>query len=355
MYAFFLNVLSPYWLLPGPLCAYYLIMWVLVGQDPKQGTIVPQYAPPGNMSPAAMRYLLTGTTDRKSVAAVLVHLAAHKLITIQPEKGDYRITPLVKEPPRDIPQEEAAAMRAIAEVHSFSTSAKSDGATANSFLLRPAQQQHVSLIGSVISGSVNARVERVCFDRNLRYSAPAFAISFLIVLAIAAHFERHGNGVFFLTAWFMFCSLIVGLITTVSVVPALRDAIRGRLALSKMLISLVPLLMFGGAMGFVNWKIGQSSTPEFAYTLVAVVVINIGFAILLNRLTPLGRQRLDEVLGFREFLSTVELDRLDRMNQPYLTPALLNDYFAYAIALDLKEAWGDHFSSALYATATSSG
>jgi hypothetical protein len=36
------------------------------------------------------------------------------------------------------------------------------------------------------------------------------------------------------------------------------------------------------------------------------------------------------------------------MNDPHMTPALMNDYLAYAIALDLKEAWGDHLSSALF-------
>ena len=140
-----------------------------------------------------------------------------------------------------------------------------------------------------------------------------------------------------------------------SVVPALRDAARGRMGMTNIWMAMVPLLMFGGVLGFVDTRIAKLSTPAFAYTLIAVVVINIGFAISLKRLTPVGRQRLDEVLGFRQFLSTVELDRLDRMNNPHMTPALMNDYLAYAIALDLKEAWGDHLSSALFSTVTSAG
>jgi len=118
---------------------------------------------------------------------------------------------------------------------------------------------------------------------------------------------------------------------------------------------MVPLLMFGAVLGFVDTKIAKLSSPAFAYTLVAVVVINVGFAISLKRLTPVGRQRLDQVLGFRQFLSTVELDRLDRMNNPHMTPVLMNDYLACAIALDLKEAWGDHLSSALFSSAATVG
>jgi len=51
------------------------------GRGPKRGVIVPQYTAPANMSPAEIHYLLTGGADRKTVAAVLAHLAAHKVIS----------------------------------------------------------------------------------------------------------------------------------------------------------------------------------------------------------------------------------------------------------------------------------
>jgi hypothetical protein len=354
MHTLFPNASPVDFWLPAALCVYYLIALLLVGKELPEGVIVAKYAPPANMSPAEVRYLLTGSTDRKSVSAVLVHLAAQKLIAIQPENGDYRITLMVEEAPQGIPPEEAAAMRAIVEVHSFANP-DSKSSKGGSFLLKPARQKNIALIGSVISGSVNARVEKACFNRNLSHSAPVFVISFLIVMGMAVHFRNFRDGVVFLTAWFMFCSFIIGLIVAVSVVPALHDAIRGRIAMTNLWTAMVPLLMFGGVLGFVDSRIAKLSTPAFAYTLIAVVVINVGFAISLKRLTPVGRQRLDEVLGFRQFLSTVELDRLDRMNDPHMTPALMNDYLAYAIALDLKEAWGDHLSSALFSTVTSTG
>ncbi len=341
-------------LLPVLLGLYYLIAWLLVGKALPQGVIVAKYAPPADMSPAEVRYLLNGSTDRKSVSAVLVHLAAQKLIAIQPENGDYRITMLLERAPDGIPKEEAAAMRAIAEVHSF-VDPNSKNSKDGSFLLKPAQRQHIALIGSVISGAVNARVEKACFNRNLKYSVPAFLFSFLVVIGMAVHLGNSRDGVVFLTVWFMFCSFLLGIIVAMSVLPALQDAIRGRIGVTSIWTNTVPLLMFGAVLVFVDLRIAKSSTPAFAYTLVAVVLINVAGAISLKRLTPVGRQRLDEVLGFRQFLSTVELDRLDRMNRPHLTPSLMNDYLAYAIALDLKEAWGDHLSSALFSTVASSG
>ena len=354
MHAILTNPLPSEFALPFALCCYYLIALILVGKNPPQGVIVAKYGPPANMSPAAVRYLLTGSTDRKSVAAVLVHLASRKLIAIRPENGDYRVTLLVAQAPEGLPPEEAAAMRAIAEVCEFANpnSASNPG---TSFLLKPAQKHSVSLIGSVISGSVNKQVEKDCFRRNLRYSALAFLVSLITVLVMAAKRGDSRDGVVFLTAWFMFCSMLIGLIVAVTVLPLLRDALRGRAGGVNILTPIVPLLMFVAVLGFVDYRIAKSSTASFAWTLVAVAVINIGFSISLKRLTLFGRQRLDEILGFRQFLSTVELDRLERINIPQATPALMNDYLAYAIALDLKEAWGDHLSSALFSTATSVG
>ena len=305
MRALFLDTQLVYLLLPFALCAYYLIVWIIVGKNLPQGVIVPRYEPPEGMSPAAVRYLLMGSTDRRSVAAVLIHLAARKLISIQPENGDYRITVLCEQPPKDIPAEEAAAMRALVEVQSFVDPASIGS---KSFLLKPAQNQHISLIGSVISGSMNSKVEKTYFIRNVQYSAPAFLISIAVALGTAAHFENYRNGVFFLSLWFLFCSLIIGVILAMSVVPILRDAFRGRIGTGNVGSALIPLLMFLGALGFVDWRIGKDSTPAFAGSLVAIMVINIGFAISLKRITPLGRQRLDEILGFRQFLATVELE-----------------------------------------------
>jgi Predicted membrane protein (DUF2207) C-terminal domain len=342
-------------LLPAVLCIYYICALVRVGRGPKPGPVIPQYEPPANLSPAAMRYLLTGTTDRKTVAAVLAHLAAHKIVTIVPEGRDYRVTRTSEPVPKDLPAEEVVALQAIAELEDFAQAAKSSASRPQpqrGFLLRPSK--YVSLLGSVITGSVNGKVEQLAFRRNLGYAAPAIAFSFIMALGLSASYERPEDTVF-LTLWLLFCSFIMGLIVAMSVAPALRDALRGRLGGKNVATAMIPLLMFSMVMGFVDWKIAKATSPAFAWMLLLVVAVNIGFAISFKRMTPEGRKLLDAILGFREFLSSVELDQLNRMNDPRLTPALLNDYLAYAIALDLKEDWGDHLSNALVGAATSAG
>src|SRR4051794_11708239 len=58
------------------LVAYYFMVWLLFGRDPKVGTVHVEYGPPQGMSPAEARFAIIGGTDRKTIAAVLAHLAS---------------------------------------------------------------------------------------------------------------------------------------------------------------------------------------------------------------------------------------------------------------------------------------
>ncbi|HXP16705.1 MAG TPA: hypothetical protein VN868_06355 [Terriglobales bacterium] len=58
---------------------------------------MPQYTPPGNMSPAEMRYLRTSVCDTKTVAAVVAHLAARQAVSVRPEGNEYVITRLAEQ------------------------------------------------------------------------------------------------------------------------------------------------------------------------------------------------------------------------------------------------------------------
>jgi len=343
-------------LLPSLLAAYYLAVWFWAGQDPKPGVIVPQFAPPANMSPAEMRYLLTRSVDRKTVAAALAHLASQKMITLQPLGDAYRITRVMNPPPANLPPEESSALDALAELESFPENQEKteQPGIQPALLLRPAQGKSLSLVASVIMGSLSKRTGSLYFKRNLNYTLPAVAASVVAALIVAANVSKHGDAVF-LTLWFLLFSMGLGVVMATNVVKALRDALRGMLSAKNVALTIVPLPIFLGIPAFVDVQIARSSSPMFAWVVAAVVVVNIVGGIWVQTVTPLGRERMDQIEGFRQFLSSVELDRLNRMNNPHLTPTLLNDYMAYAIALDLKEAWGDHLANALFATTTSAG
>jgi len=58
------------------------------------------------------------------------------------------------------------------------------------------------------------------------------------------------------------------------------------------------------------------------------------------------------VEGFRAFLGEVEQDRMQRLNAPGEAPKAATEFLPYAIALEVREAWGDHLAEAFFATTT---
>ena len=98
-----------------------------------------------------------------------------------------------------------------------------------------------------------------------------------------------------------------------------------------------------------------------ALSLLALVAINIAAFPALRRVTPLGRQVRDQIEGFRTFLDKVEQDRLRRVDpgdQMAVAPgasgahATSTEFLPYAIALEVREPWGDHLAEACVVTTT---
>jgi len=72
------ETINPWWyvFVDGLLILYYVGVYQWLRRERSPVPVVPQYTPPDRMSPAAMRYLLAGDSDRQTVAAVLLNLAA---------------------------------------------------------------------------------------------------------------------------------------------------------------------------------------------------------------------------------------------------------------------------------------
>ena len=327
-------------LLPGLLVIYYAVVWLLVGRDPKPDTIVARYEPP-ELSPAAVRYLLVAGSDGKSLAAVLVDLAWRRRIAISPENGRYRLTFLsAPQNAAPLPAEEQKVLDLLS-ARGIPT-------------IDPAESEWNSTLITSIQGSLSSRLKGVYFTGNFGYIAIAVAVSTVWALVVASAVSKGNDGLPFLSLWFLTFSLMLGAIVFVRVIPALRDAFAGRLKLRSSLLMGLCLLMAVMPV-FVLYKIAEASSPEFAAMLALVVLAHCLFGPLMKTSTRKGREMLDRIEGYRQFLLSVERDRLDRLNAPQSPPTLLGQELAYAIALDLKQAWGDHLSEAFFAATVSKG
>lgn len=90
--------------------------------------------------------------------------------------------------------------------------------------------------------------------------------------------------------------------------------------------------------------LSASSVPEFRAAAISAGVsglVVLVFARAMPRRTRRGRQALQEILGFREFLSRVEADRLQR--EGVRTRERFEAILPYAIVLGCADAWADAF------------
>jgi hypothetical protein len=84
--------------------------------------------------------------------------------------------------------------------------------------------------------------------------------------------------------------------------------------------------------------------------LGALLLVNLGWGPWLKRRTVKGREVLDQIAGFKLFLEKVKQDALDKLNPAGEKPQLLDEHLAYAVALEVKEAWGDHLAQTFLVT-----
>jgi uncharacterized membrane protein len=71
---------------------------------------------------------------------------------------------------------------------------------------------------------------------------------------------------------------------------------------------------------------------------------------LLRAYTPKGRVLLDQIDGFRLYLSVAEKDRMNMLTPVDHTPETFERYLPYALALDVEQQWSENFADVLERT-----
>jgi hypothetical protein len=327
---------------PALLLLYYLIVWLRYGRDPKPGPIVPRYTPPPGITPAAARYVLRNWVDGRTLAAVLVDLAWRKRITIEPQGADkYRVRFVASPPPEPLPPEEHIAMELLL--------AWNTPTTADPVTLDMSYVPRNSGLVSGIWGSLQRQYDGVFYRQNLGWITLGLLATCLWAGALVWITPAWSGEIAVLTASFML--LAVMLVITAS---SLKNALTARAGARKaaFLFSLVVALLV--LLGFFAARIASGSSVQFVGTLCLLVAISTICVPLMKGLTEKGREITDYLAGYREYLVTVHSDAMDRMNTPAQSPGALNEHLPYAIALDVRVNWGDHFSGAFFFSAASS-
>jgi uncharacterized membrane protein YgcG len=108
-------------------------------------------------------------------------------------------------------------------------------------------------------------------------------------------------------------------------------------------------IVFMGFSSFSTVALQIVTNPLQSLSFALLGTLNVLFFFLLKRPTLAGRSIMDEIEGFRMYLSTAEEKRLNLLNPPDQTPELFEKYLPYALALDVENEWSEKFAAILAA------
>jgi len=245
------------------LIGYYYYAWNKVGRDPEKGTIIPLFNPPGDFSPAAIRYLLQMSFDKRCFTAAIVNMARKGYLDIIDQEDEYTLTKKTDDQSILTKGEIALAKKLFL---------KSDTITLNN-------KEH-SRFRSAISGLSRAlknELSSYYFNANGKWLIPGLGISIITIISI----------LLFMSDFTLLIIICIGLI----------------------------------------------------------VLTNMLFAYLMQAPTLLGRKTMDEIEGFKMYLSIAEAERMNLLTPPERTPELFERFLPYAIALKVENEWGDQFNA----------
>lgn len=347
---------------PAALLAWYLISWLLVGRDPKIENITPQYQPPPGISPAVARYVRTGGSDGTTLAAVLARLAANQVVSIEPVGKTYRIKLL--DDHQTVMPEEAAVLKALfaaemkiqpyslarpaetskpsVESHDHPEStAPAQSSPASEVVLDPHAGEQVKSVINAIQAAMSTPLSSIYFRWNSGFILAGIAATLIWAMATAWRLDTPQGSPLFLTFWLFFFTSGAGLV--ISGVWASRPA--HPTTAQRIQLVVIPLVFFG-LPGFLIYTFALPTAHGFVLALLCSVALNSIFFLLMRSPTAEGRRVLEHLAGFREFLVRVEQDRLQRLNTASEKAELMNEFLPYAIALNVREGWGDAMAAA---------
>jgi uncharacterized membrane protein YgcG len=298
-------------------------MWVMVGMDPDKGTIIPLFYPPKGMSPAVVRHLMKMGFDDKVVACAVINMAVKGYLVIR--KAKERSTTILEKTGQNedkLSMDEAALARGF-----FKGSSKLELVSSSHERVR----EGIDLLKKQLSRDL----EGVYFLTNQVFFLVLLGISILILATVII---VSGNDILGTT---MLSLVVSGMIFLVLVLAS---------KLKKDAGTIVNFVFMTAFTSIWVLMFIQTYSLGIMFTIAGVAVIDFVFYHLLKAPTLQGRKVMDQVDGFKMYLSVAEKDELKGMGAPVETQELFEQYLPYALALDVEQIWSERFSDLLAST-----
>jgi hypothetical protein len=311
------------------LFVYFAWAWFREAKTSASGTLPPVFMPPKTLSPSGMRFI-TSRFDMKIFSTAIVDMAAKGYLTIEQNKDESYTLVRVANSNADLTRgEKAAVLRLFAGSDSITI------APDNRLVLTAAKRS--------LKKSLRTEFESIYFMTHAIYILPGILLSMLAIIALA--YSTHDYQDVFLLG----CILLFALTYLSNRLPAMSELIREFVQKptfkvgSHLLGGSILLAVMVIIAGMLINPLTDVLTFKGLFMLALIIYMNILFYHLMRARAPQGRRLMDQVQGFKDFLTSEDQAELEKYNPPVKTPELYEKYLPYAIALGVENNWAAQF------------
>ncbi|HSH74462.1 MAG TPA: DUF2207 domain-containing protein [Longimicrobiales bacterium] len=275
------------WVLLLPFLSLLLMwnLWKRHGKDPSRLPIVTRYEPPEGMIPAEVGTLVDNKPDLRDITATLVDLAVRGFIRIE--------------------QREEGGFLGLGVDREYTFGLVKERSTWDDELTGFERELLVELFKCGYPPKNQVKTEQL--DVNFYKSLPRLRGRLFGQMVAAGYYRARPDHVV-AKYWGSALATVIGTLV---------------------------LLVFAGASGLLG-----AGTTAILLGGIGTVIPPLVFAPLMSRRTGTGTRRLEQILGYEEFLERVDADRLERMVD---TPEAFERALPYAMALGVEQRWARAF------------
>jgi hypothetical protein len=208
-------------------------------------------------------------------------------------------------------------------------------------VINPKSSYQVKLAIDALQESFRKKLEGVYFRWKFGYAFAGIVVTFAFGLLASLFIDTPQAPSTFLTLWLLLFTSVAGIVLAFA-----RSSRPAQPTAGQSMTPAVVLLFFFVIPGFVIGAVAMPAAKWFVLALLLSVALNSAFLVLMRAPTEQGRKVLEQLAGFREFLARVEQDRLERLKTPEEKAGEMNRFLPYAIAIGVREGWGDTMAAA---------
>jgi hypothetical protein len=267
---------------PIPIFLFMFWLWYTRGRDPRVGPVAVQYSPPDGMTPAEAGTLVDDEAAMRDITATIVDLAVRGYLTIE--------------------EKESQHMMGLYSNKEYVFHMKRKPAE-----WKGLKSHELLLLAGIFTNGAAPDVELSTLQNEFYKNLPGIKESIFDALMEHGYFQHRPD---YVRSSFMAGGAIIGML----------------------------LFILGVSL---SQKMGMAPAPFLIAAVVSAAIIG-GFGWFMPARTAEGAKALAGVLGFEDFLTHVEADRMDRIAQ---TPETFEKFLPFAMALGVEKKWVGAFKN----------